>query len=376
MKEIVVVAMVKDEEILIESAVRYWLSFADRVILFDHYSKDGTMAILQCLIAEFGERLVLFNPYLSIGIEKKQELVTNAMTEFAFSEYGADLVIPLDTDEYPYLSQGGSLRDFFCALPQNSCYKVFWMPFAPPENDQIDASVFAPLAFTRKKKVPMPHWEKTIITRECYERFHPKLTKGNHNFFNDGENPLPPRENLTPQLFYAHYPCRGKTHYIIKNLQGWISAYSNIAWQPGVSIHYQLACEHIVKTNGKVDQDLLDWYAMSSNGLTGETIEEIKDLMEVVDPREIFSEIQIKFTPNHITKKDPIILLFESTIMITEQYRNNCMVEQKVGELQAELAETKAVLNEKQNELNSVFTSKSWKLTKPLRDCMARFHQK
>ena len=371
--KLIVVTMVKNEEIFIESSIRYWFTFADQIILFDHYSTDGTMNILQDLIAEYGERLVLFNPYLSIGIEKQQALVTNAMTEAAFLKYKADFVIPLDADEYPCLTQGGSLREFFCALPQNSCYMAYWIPFAPPENDRINSDTFAPLAFNRKKRTPMPEWEKTIITRECYEQYRPLLTKGNHRFRDNGKTSLPPRENLTPKLYYAHYPCRGKTHYIIKNLHGWIANYSDITWTPGTSLQYQLASQQIVKENGAISQDILDWYALSSNGMTGESIEDIKNCLEIIDPKTLFPEILIKYTPKYIINKEPIISLFESAMRITEQYRNNC---EELAKTKKTLAQTEKALAQNEKILEGVLKSRSWKITAPLRYCTERFHRK
>ena len=359
--KIIVVAMAKNEEVFIESSIRYWFTFADQIILFNHYSTDGTTAILEKLTAEFEERLTLFHPQFPIGIERNQEIFTNAMTEAAFRQYGADLVLPLDTDEYPYLPQGGSLQEFLRALPQDSCYKAYWMPFAPPLDNRIDHSVFAPLAFTRKKRMPMPRWEKTIITRTCYNQYHPMLTAGNHDFVNNGRDSLPPREDLTPRLFYAHYACRGKEHYIVKNLHGWLTIYSQLAWTPGHSLQYQLACEQILKENGNVSQEVLDWYALSSNGMTGESVEDIQNSIETVNPREMFPEIAIQYTPQYIVKKKTVISLYEAAIQITEQYREACLSRQKT---ESALAETRAILD-------GILTSKSWKLTKPLRYCMS-----
>ena len=123
--KIVVVSMIKNEEVLIESSIRYWFTFADQIILFDHDSKDGTMPIVNDLMAEFGDKLVLFNEHFSMGVEYKQAEVTNAMVEAAFNQYGADSVMPLDADEFPYLTEPGSLRDFMSSLPQSSCYMAF-----------------------------------------------------------------------------------------------------------------------------------------------------------------------------------------------------------------------------------------------------------
>lgn len=402
----IVVAMIKNEEVFIESSVRYWFTFADQIILFDHSSKDGTMSILQELIAEFGDRLILFNESFAIGVEHKQAAVTNAMVDAAFNQYGADLVIPLDADEFPYLPEGGSLREFFCSLMQNSCYTAFWMPFAPPVNGQIDHSAFVPLSFTRKKCSPMTRWGKSIITRECYYRDNPLLSPGNHVLVGKENGVMLPVIDLTPKLYYAHYVCRGETHYTIKNLRGWLAIYTDIDWQPGIALQYQLACEQLVASNGDVSSEILDWYSLSINGMTGESVEDIQNNIETIDPHNIYPDILIQYTHKHIKNKKPIIILFESAMQLAEQYKDLCKAEKKrntdlkkaedelqILKLELEQAKhqndallgqlTKAhnqiiekdnqistqstQLTDLQDALNSMKISHSWKLTAPLR---------
>ena len=57
--KIAAVCMMKNEEILAESAIRYWLTFADQVIVFDHYSTDGTAEILNALREEYSDRVII-----------------------------------------------------------------------------------------------------------------------------------------------------------------------------------------------------------------------------------------------------------------------------------------------------------------------------
>ncbi len=56
---IIGIALVRNEDIFVERAIRNAVGFCDRLIVADHQSTDGTSAILQRLAAEFGERLHL-----------------------------------------------------------------------------------------------------------------------------------------------------------------------------------------------------------------------------------------------------------------------------------------------------------------------------
>ena len=76
-KTIIVVSMVKDEEKIIESSIRWWLTFSDRIIIFNHYSTDRTLEILHQLQKEYESKIVLFNPsfdtrkYAQVKIRKR-----------------------------------------------------------------------------------------------------------------------------------------------------------------------------------------------------------------------------------------------------------------------------------------------------------------
>lgn len=96
MKKIVVITMVKNEEDIIESFIRHSMTFADELILIDHDSIDRTSEILYSLSDEYNNLFV--KKYTEF--EYSQSECMTALMKEAFCEYNADIVVPLDADEF------------------------------------------------------------------------------------------------------------------------------------------------------------------------------------------------------------------------------------------------------------------------------------
>ena len=95
-RNIVAVSMVKNEMDIIESFVRHTLTFADRMIIADHQSTDRTRDILGQLQAE-GLPIVIETIYTA---RYAQAEVTTRLMHEAADVYDADLILPLDADEF------------------------------------------------------------------------------------------------------------------------------------------------------------------------------------------------------------------------------------------------------------------------------------
>ena len=319
--KIITVSMMKNEEAMAESSIRYWLTFSDEVLVFDHGSSDGTAQILTALCAELPDRLIPFHPDFEVGQEYRQAEVTNAMLQTAFDKRGADLVLPLDADEFPYLEGDGSetLRAYLASLDQDNCYSAFWTPFAPPEDDRIDFSRLVPLSFHRKRKKPLRRWAKCILTGKTYRQDPICVTMGNHEIFRPSGNPVPPVIGLAPALYYAHYMYRSLAHFRYKVANGWIASYARLDWTPGASEHYRIACEQIM--TGQVSREDVDWFALSVSGKTGESRDEILSCVETVDPADFFPELPLRYTERYSQHTDEFALLLRTVLAFTEQYR-------------------------------------------------------
>ena len=104
MKNIIAITMVKNEMDVIESFVRHTLGFADRWLVADHLSSDRTREILERLRAE-GLPIEIETVHEAAQIQA--EVMTRLMHRAA-EEYGADVVVPLDADEF-LVHSGGAI---------------------------------------------------------------------------------------------------------------------------------------------------------------------------------------------------------------------------------------------------------------------------
>ncbi len=282
--KIITVSMMKNEEAFAESSIRYWLTFSDAVIVFNHNSTDGTEDILNALHKEYPERVVFFIPPSKIGIEYAQAEITNSMIREAVTEYNADLVMPLDADEFPYLPgrPEKTIRDFLCSLDLNACYRTFWMPFASAEGN-IEKSRFAPMAFTCKRRNPFKCFPKCIISGNNFREDPIYVTIGNHTLFCPSGNKVAPIIDLCPTLVYAHYMFHDVDHYKYKVATGWLASYIRTDWKQGESGHYFRALPKLVK--GEIDKAFVDWAALTCQGM----IDENKETeIETIKPEDVF----------------------------------------------------------------------------------------
>ena len=318
-ESIIVVSMIKNEEELIESAIRYWLSFADHVMIYDHYSTDGTKSIINAIQKEYPSRLLFYKPDFDVGIEYVQREITDQMIREAFLQYNADLVFPLDADEFPYLTQktNNTIREYLCNLDQDHCYYTYWVPFACSDAFQVNTSRFAPLSYREKRKEPIAMFRKYLIAGKQYREDPISVTKGNHELYRASGKTLPQEVDISSELCYAHYMFRGLSHLKIKAAAGWIANYSDIRWN-GDSGHYQRIVRMILE--GKIDRETVRWANLTCCGLTEERLQHVQ--VETICPYELFEPIPIlKYTDQYMQGKDEFTKLLETSLALVDEYR-------------------------------------------------------
>ena len=96
LNRIVVVSMVRNEEDIIESFVRWHCAIADAMLVLDHRSTDRTKEIL-CALRDEGLPLILTE---AEDMAYRQWEYTTELVVRAFREFSADVVCPLDADEF------------------------------------------------------------------------------------------------------------------------------------------------------------------------------------------------------------------------------------------------------------------------------------
>lgn len=214
MKMIAALSMVKNEQDVIESFVRHVLSFCDVLLICDHHSSDLTGGILSQLQQE-GLPLVVYHEENPAYIQS--EVMTN-LAKAALDSYAADLLLPLDADEFLVPQHNGDIRSILEALPTDSVYRLPWRGYAPVcwqenvfllQQEAVQARDFLP-------------GQKIIVGAECVRKKDFHLQEGNHNVIlhlPEGEQIIP--QVLQDKLELAHYCWRSLEQYATKVMTSW-----------------------------------------------------------------------------------------------------------------------------------------------------------
>ena len=217
MNKIIAVSLVADSADIIESFVRHTLTYADEMLVVDHAAADGTGEVLRALQEEG----------LPLCIERYEaaelchdEIMTDLMHR-AFDEHGADIVVPVDADEFLVTEDAAKpCRAVLSRLRTNmTFYAWHWMyELEEPEKDAGEFLLSRPL---RRKKRHEPV-QKAIIGREA-ARSYPLLAQGTHYLYHmEGEERVPAPALPISFLHFAHFQWRGPLHTAVKVLNGWI----------------------------------------------------------------------------------------------------------------------------------------------------------
>ena len=245
MNSIVIVSMVRNEADVIESFVRHHLEVADAIEIVDHASTDGTSEILEKLCAEGLPLTVLRYD----GVAQVQaELLTQCMAQ-AF-EAGADLVLPLDGDEFLWPEASGSMaavRAALCALSPAAVYELPWVRCALVQPEEGE-DVFLPHRPARRAVKP-DALGKVMVGREAFlkaQAAHGRLAQGNHHFLIDGADGP---QRIVPQrvhgIFLAHFPQRSAAQAASKAAVGWLSNVAKYSQQTTKANHWRRAFERL-----------------------------------------------------------------------------------------------------------------------------------
>lgn len=217
MNKIIAVSLIADCADIIESFVRHTLTYADEMLVIDHAAADGTGDVLHALCEEG----------LPLCIERYEaaelchdEIMTNLMHR-AFGEHGADIVVPVDADEFLVTEDAAKpCRAVLQRLRTDvTFYAWHWMyELEEPEKDAGEFLLSRPL---RRKKRHEPV-QKAIIGREA-ARSYPLLAQGTHYLYRmEGEERVPAPALPISFLHFAHFQWRGPLHTAVKVLNGWI----------------------------------------------------------------------------------------------------------------------------------------------------------
>jgi hypothetical protein len=275
MKTIIACVKVQNESDIIESLCRYYCSFCDGILVVDNFSSDNTRGIVESLGME-SLPVYIVNEFLDMGmpgIKIKQE-----MFHLAVDRFNADIILPIDADEFLVNVNGGNPREELEALDEDKEYHIFWRNYVCPLSLPDNTTFFPSCTDRYSDRLP---YTKVIISRYLLKKKNAHIGGGSHSLNYPDIASSPPVITLQT-LRYAHYSIRSVAHLMTKAIPGWLEA---VCW-PGREIinHRRQAAWHWksfydeIKETGTVSHEQLErcslmWFPSSPDYSDGDSID-------------------------------------------------------------------------------------------------------
>lgn len=246
--KIISITTIKNEADIIESFVRYHSNIVDLMIILDNGSTDDTLDILNQLKNEGLPIVVIededryFEPFIKY----------NYLLGVALTEYSADIVCPLDCDEFIVCDEGNP-RELIEGIADDSYLKLKWRTYVPTSDDDENIK-FIPSRITHVRDENLETNYKVIVTRELVDKFDMKLSIGNHAIDVDDEFKDKIECVDDAGLNIAHFPLRSINQTKSKVLLGYPNTLSRNTVVKGTSFHYEVMFDKI-RNNGNLSME-------------------------------------------------------------------------------------------------------------------------
>ena len=272
MNRIVAISMVKNEADIIECFVRHTLTFADAMIVAEQESFDDTGRILEKLAAE-GLPLTVRRIHRTGHI---QEEVMNTLLDEAMTAFDADIVVPLDADEFLVNTDTPqSCRTILRKLSRNALYPVRWRRYEPLESEGV-FSLTRPCRRAKSDEEVI----KVIVGAGVTEvrPFH--LVQGQHfAYWQTGRGWEPIPLSAAPPFHIAHFHWRSPDQFAAKVAVGWLNNVVKYSVYTVVAEEWKRAFDGLLR-----DEDIADIGRLSA------------DEAELFDLRPHVADLSLRYT--------------------------------------------------------------------------------
>ena len=259
MKKIFVIALVKNESDIIESFCRYNLIYCDGILIQDDGSSDDTKEIIQKLINE--GLSIYWTNIAKLSVENKVE-----QAKVAINEYSANLVVPLDADEFLYHTDGINPRDLLEALHEDVEYQIPWRTYVYEKEPDIKLG-FMPNNFKHYRNTVLEnaqgHAGTTLITKYLIKEKQVKLPIGAHWLFYPEEHQGSVKIECPKKLVCAHFPVRSKKQIRKKVIPFWLTKWARSDRVRDVlDVHQLGVLFNEIRDNGEVTPEKMTRYSI------------------------------------------------------------------------------------------------------------------
>lgn len=243
------ISMVKNEEDIIESFVRYNSSFLDGMVVVDNSSSDDTFFILQQLQNE-GLPLYL-SKYNETNFLQEQKM--NQMLYNTIHQFNPDIIIPLDCDEFLVANNEKNPREILENLDLNKVYLIRWRTYIPCVEDNKEHR-FIPCKMQQARAECYETFSKVLLSSVVTLQSSLTLQSGQHDV--SSSNKIE-RIHLD-ELRIAHFPIRSINQLKSKLLVGWVNTLARYNRKEGESVHWEYWFNKIIYDQDITHKDLVN----------------------------------------------------------------------------------------------------------------------
>jgi glycosyltransferase involved in cell wall biosynthesis len=396
MKKIFVILATRNESDIIESFCRYNLTFCDGMIIYERKSSDNTNEIIRKLIAE-GFPIYLYDDPDIVLEPFAEGNVTTSMAYRAINEYGADLVVPLDTDEFLYHTDGINPRETLEALREDVEYQTLWRTYVYEKEPDIELG-FMPNNFTQYRNLRFEQYKgnrKVMASRHLLLDKKATFVTGAHFLAYPKKYHNSIKIEIIENLFFSHFPVRSIDQITKKVILNWIYKWitSNRISREYLDSYQMGKLYNHLRNHGEfTTADMINHsieYAVvvsKENNLSVNDLKKIEnDLgskLTIIDPMKVsFCSDKLKLRYTSYNEDNKLFLratLTEIdravTFLSTESDEKSKIIEKIKAERDRLVIERDGLIGERDRLVavrDGLLNSRSWRITKPLRNFAA-----
>ena len=366
-KQIFSISIVKNEMDILESFVRYHTNIFDGMIFLDNKSTDKSVNILTLLKNEGLPIYIFEDEDEEFNFQKK----INQILLIAVEKFKADIIVPLDADEFLISSKKGNPRKILERIEFPTFNLAKWKTFVPTFNKE-NVEKFIPSKIIYARDDAVETFYKAILPRELVEKYNVELVNGSHDLTYDQQYKNSIKRIYNSDLIIAHYPIRSKEQTISKIVVGWINEMNRFDRKEGENFHWKKIFNQIKKDEEIDNEDIINFakeFALKEDNLQINIQEDPIDLT-------FCHNLEIIYTPDKINPFSNLLERFEFLSKSHLDFKrksiyNETCYNDKIDDLSMKLSElhNEKVVEEKflNGKIDQYKNSLSWKITSPLR---------